>query len=143
MTQIRLIKANKIQTWDLGLSQWLILRLAFHLCWIGGVSKREAPDSTDTSCSTRGGACLRVGETPRRQLRQRQRLGPSLSCAPWSVSRVRSLPPLSAVTHICCDAVAVTGKLTIFIGFSLLFSIFLSPECLLEKSVNHDIFLEL
>ena len=56
MTQIRLIKANKIQTWDLGLSQWLILRLALHLYWMGEVSvklqalrrsKREAPDSTE------------------------------------------------------------------------------------------------
>ena len=53
MTQIRLIKANKIQTWDFGLSQWFILRSHFHLCRVG-VSGREAPDSTDTPCTTGG-----------------------------------------------------------------------------------------
>ena len=69
MTQIRLIKANKIQTWDFGLSQWFILRSTFHLCPVG-VSGREAPDSTDTPCTTgesvpeSGGE---AGETLRRQ----------------------------------------------------------------------------
>ena len=57
------------------------------------------------------------GDTEETELRRRKRLGSgsSLSCGPWSFSYVRSLLPLSALTHICCDAVAVTGDLKIFI----------------------------
>lgn len=119
MTQIRLIKANKIQTWDFGLSQWFILRSTFHLCPVG-VSGREAPDSADTPCTTgesmpeSGGD---AGETLRRQSWEGGRdwapIQPILR--PLEFSYVRSLLPLSAVIHICCDAVAVTGELKIFI----------------------------
>lgn len=88
MTQIRLIKANKIQTWDFGLSQWFILRSHFHLCRVG-VSGREAPDSTDTPCTTGGERAWEWGRRRGDRAGKEEETGlrSSLSCGPWSSAR--------------------------------------------------------
>ena len=110
---------------------------------LDGRSKRDAPGSTDTPCSTTGGACLRVEETPRRAETEAE-TGLRTRLILRSLERQpRGVPAPFVGCLISCDAVAVTSKLTIFIWFSPLLSMFFSPECLLEKSVNHDIFLEL
>lgn len=108
---------------------------------LDGRSKRDAPGSTDTSCSTTGGACLRVEETPRRAETEAE-TGLRTRLILRSLERqLRGVPAPFVGCLISCDAVAVTSKLTIFIWFSPLFSIFFNPECLLKNLLITTYFL--